>query len=191
MPGDLQDVGALTFELKNPDFATAERVTDAINSFTQRHFGMAAARQRDQRSVDVDAPPNVNKARFIAELGELEVEPDMPARVVMDARSGAVVISQDVQISTVAVTYGNITVRVTETPQVSQPAPFSNGRTVVVPNTQVNVDQSGGTIAIVHGPSLRTLVAGLNQIGLKPSGIIAILQAIKAAGALQADLIVE
>lgn len=189
--GDLQDVGALTFELKNPDFATAERVTDAINSFTQRHFGMAAARQRDQRSVDVDAPPNVNKARFIAELGELEVEPDMPARVVMDARSGAVVISQDVQISTVAVTYGNITVRVTETPQVSQPAPFSNGRTVVVPNTQVNVDQSGGTIAIVHGPSLRTLVAGLNQIGLKPSGIIAILQAIKAAGALQADLIVE
>jgi flagellar P-ring protein FlgI len=191
VPGSLDDIGVLTFELKNPDFATAERVTDAINAFTQRHFGMASARQRDQRSIDVDAPPNVNKARFIAELGELDVEPDMPARVVMDARSGAVVISQDVQISTVAVTYGNITVRVTETPQVSQPAPFSQGRTVVVPNTQVNVDQPDGTIAIVHGPSLRTLVAGLNQIGLKPSGIIAILQAIKAAGALQADLIVE
>ncbi|MDR3406866.1 MAG: flagellar basal body P-ring protein FlgI [Methylovirgula sp.] len=191
VPGDLADLGPLTFELKNPDFATAARVTDAINAFSQRHYGRSVARQRDQRSIDVDPPTQVNKARFIAEIGELDVEPDMPARVVMDARSGAVVISQDVQISTVAVTYGNITVRVTETPQVSQPAPFSHGRTVVVPNTQINVDQPDGTIAIVHGPSLRTLVAGLNQIGLKPSGIIAILQAIKAAGALQADLIVE
>ncbi len=149
------------------------------------------AAERDQRSIDVVAPPHVNKARFIAEIGEFDVEPDMPARVVMDARSGAVVISQDVQISTVAVTYGNITVRVTETPQVSQPAPFSQGRTVVVPNTQVNVDQQDGPIGIVHGANLRTLVGGLNQIGLKPGGIIAILQAIKAAGALQADLVVE
>jgi flagellar P-ring protein precursor FlgI len=191
VPGDLEELGPLTFELRNPDFTTAERVTDAINAFAQRRYGRMLARQRDQRSIDVDAPPDVDKARFIADLGQLDVEPDMPARVVMDARSGAVVISQDVQISTVAVTYGNITVRVTETPQVSQPAPFSQGKTVVVPNTQINIDQPGGTIAIVHGPSLRTLVAGLNQIGLKPSGIIAILQAIKAAGALQADLIVE
>ena len=191
VPGDLADLGPLTFELKNPDFATAARVADAINAFSTALLSRNVARQRDQRSIDVDPPPQVNKARFIAEIGELDVEPDMPARVVMDARSGAVVISQDVQISTVAVTYGNITVRVTETPQVSQPAPFSHGRTVVVPNTQINVDQPDGTIAIVHGPSLRTLVAGLNQIGLKPSGIIAILQAIKAAGALQADLIVE
>jgi flagellar P-ring protein FlgI len=115
----------------------------------------------------------------------------MPARVVLDARSGTIVISQDVQISTVGVTYGNITVRVTETPQVSQPAPFSHGKTVVVPRTQVDVDQQGGPIAIVHGPNLRTLISGLNQIGVKPEGIIAILQAIKTAGALQADLIVE
>jgi flagellar P-ring protein FlgI len=191
VPGDLQDIGSLTFELNNPDFATAARVADAINAFAQRHYGRLVARQRDQRSIDIEAPDNINKARFIAELGELDVVPDMPARVVMDARSGAVVISQDVQISTVAVTYGNITVRVTETPQVSQPAPFSQGKTVVVPNTQINVDQPGGNIAIVHGTSLRVLVAGLNQIGLKPSGIIAILQAIKAAGALQADLVVE
>lgn len=191
VPGDFQDVASLTFELRNPDFATAARVADAINAYTKRHYGRLVARQRDQRSIDVDAPANINKARFIAELGELDVEPDMPARVVMDARSGAVVISQDVQISTVAVTYGNITVRVTETPQVSQPAPFSHGKTVVVPNTQINVDQPNGNIAIVHGTSLRVLVAGLNQIGLKPSGIIAILQAIKAAGALQADLVVE
>jgi flagellar P-ring protein precursor FlgI len=191
VPGELDDIASLTFELKNPDFATAARVADAINAYSQRHYGLQVAHQRDQRSIDFDAPPQINRARFIAELGELDVEPDMPARVVMDARSGAVVISQDVQISTVAVTYGNITVRVTETPQVSQPAPFSQGRTVVVPNTQVNVDQPDATIAIVHGPSLRTLVAGLNQIGLKPSGIIAILQAIKAAGALQADLVVE
>ncbi len=127
----------------------------------------------------------------MAEIGELTVEPDMPARVVIDARSGTVVISQDVQISTVAVTYGNITVRVTETPVVSQPAPFSHGKTVVVPRTQVDVDQPDGLMRIVHGTDLRTLVAGLNQIGVKPEGIIAILQAIKSAGALQADLVVE
>jgi flagellar P-ring protein precursor FlgI len=115
----------------------------------------------------------------------------MPARVVVDARSGTVVIGQDVQVSTVAVTYGNVTVRITETPNVSQPAPYSRGRTVVTPQTQIDVAQQGGHIAIVHGANLRTLVGGLNQIGLRPAGIIAILQAIKTAGALQADLIVE
>ena len=191
VPGQLPDIGPLTLELKNPDFNTAARMADAINAYTRERYGAPLAAERDQRSVALVAPPNVGTARFVAEIGELEIEPDMPARVVLDARSGTVVISQDVQISTVGVTYGNITVRVTETPQVSQPAPFSQGKTVVVPRTQVDVDQQGGPISIVHGANLRTLVSGLNQIGVKPEGIIAILQAIKTAGALQADLIIE
>ena len=88
-------------------------------------------------------------------------------------------------------THGNLTVRVTEAPQVSQPEMFSNGETVVVPRTQVDVTQPNGHLAIINGANLHTLVRGLNQIGLKPSGIIAILQAIKTAGALQADVIVQ
>jgi flagellar P-ring protein precursor FlgI len=96
-----------------------------------------------------------------------------------------------VQISTVAVTHGNLTVRVTETPIVSQPAPLSRGETTVAPRTTVDASQSGGQLAIIRGADLQTLVAGLNQIGLKPTGIIAILQAIKSAGALQAELIIQ
>lgn len=191
VPGALADIGPLTLELKNPDFDTAVRVADAINAYTKQHYGRALAAEQDQRSISLTTPASVDSARFIAEIGDLSVEPDMPARVVIDARSGTVVISSDVQISTVAVTYGNITVRVTETPVVSQPAPYSQGKTVVVPRSQVDVDQQGGPISIVHGADLRTLVGGLNQIGVKPEGIIAILQAIKAAGALQADLVVE
>jgi flagellar P-ring protein precursor FlgI len=125
------------------------------------------------------------------EIGELSIEADTPARVVMDSRSGTVVIGQDVQISTVAVTQGNLTVQITETPQVSQPNAFARGRTVVTPNTQIDTDQSGGPISIVRGTNLSTLVNGLNKIGLTPSGIIAILQAIKTAGALHADLVVQ
>jgi flagellar P-ring protein precursor FlgI len=102
-----------------------------------------------------------------------------------------VVIGQDVQISTVAVTHGTLSVRVTETPVASQPAPMSKGTTVVLPRTQIDVEQAGGQVAIVGGSSLRTLVNGLNRIGVKPSGVIAILQAIKTAGALQADLVVQ
>jgi flagellar P-ring protein FlgI len=191
VPGDLQETGPLVLELKNPDFNTATRVVDAINAYAMERYGMRVAAEKDQRSVSLAKPTRVATARFMAEIGELVVQPDTPARVVIDARSGTVVIGQDVQISTVGVTYGNLTVRITETPQVSQPAPFSRGRTVVVPRTEIDAEQQGGTIAIVRGANLRTLVAGLNQIGLKPTGIIAILQAIKTAGALQADLVVQ
>jgi flagellar P-ring protein FlgI len=191
LPGQLQDIANLTLELKNPDFNTAIRIADAINAYTLERYGMRVASEKDQRSVALTKPARIPTARFMAEIGELLVQPDMAAKVVIDARSGTVVIGQDVQISTVAVTYGNLTVRITETPQVSQPAPFSQGRTTVVPRTQIEADQQGGTMAIVHGANLRTLIGGLNQIGLKPAGIIAILQAIKSAGALQADLVVQ
>ena len=191
VPGQLRDIGQLVLILKNPDFATSVRIADAINAYAKRHYGMHVAHEEDQRSIVLIRPARMGTARFVAEVSELTVEADSPARVVMDSRSGTVVISQDVQISTVAVTQGNLTVQVTETPQVSQPNAFSRGKTVVTPSTQIDADQQGGPISIVKGPNLSTLINGLNKIGLTPSGIIAILQAIKTAGALHADLVVE
>ena len=187
-PGDL---GPLTLDLKNPDFATAVRIADAINTYSVRRWGMRTAHERDFRSVSLTLPGRMEPTRFIAEIGTLLVEPDSEARVVIDSRTGTIVIGQDVQISTVAVTHGSLTVRITEAPVVSQPAPFSKGKTVVVPRTDVDVREPEGQLRILGGTTLRKLVNGLNQIGLKPSGIIAILQAIKSAGALQAELVTQ
>lgn len=192
VPGALATIGPLVLVLKNPDFNTAVRIADAINVFARKRYGAPLAREQDQRSISLSKPARVATARFMAEIGDLLVEPDTPARVVIDARSGTVVVGHDVRISTVAVTHGNLTVRVSEYPEVSQPAPFSDrGRTVVVPRTEIVANQEGGGLAIVGGTSLIGLVNGLNQIGLKPAGIIAILQAIKAAGALHADFVVQ
>lgn len=190
-PGQFSDEKGFVLELRNPDFNTAVSVADAINAFSVPRYGVRVAREQDLRTVALIRPRGVAAARFMAEIGELAVRPDVPARVVIDERSGTIVIGRDVQISTVAVAHGNLTVRVTEMPRVSQPAPFSEGETVVTSDTVVSAEQSGGNLAIVGGTNLQTLVTGLNKIGLKPNGIIAILQAIKSAGALQADLVVQ
>ncbi len=189
--GAFEALGPLVLELRNPDFKTATRIADAINAYTRARYGIRGAAERDFRSVVLRKPPNLSAARYLAELGELKIETDIPARVVIDQRTGTVVIGRNVQISTVAMTHGNLTVRVTETPQVSQPAPFSDGETVVVPRTQVDAVEDGGHLAVVGGTDLQTLVHGLNRIGLKPSDIISILQAVKTAGALQAELVVQ
>jgi flagellar P-ring protein FlgI len=183
--------GPMDLELRNPDFATAVRIADAINAYSWAHYRRRTALEQSPNSVALNKPPGVDATHFIAEVGELMVEPDTPARVVVDSRTGTVVIGQDVQISPVAVTQGSLTVRVTEMPQVSQPAPFSHGRTVVTPQTQIEAAQTGGSVAMLGGSSLRALVRGLNRIGVKPQGIIAILQAIKTAGALQADIVFQ
>jgi len=190
-PGQFSDERVIVLELRNPDFNTAVRIADAINLYSIERFGVRLAREEDLRTVVVDRPPKMNAARFVAEIGDLMAEPDVPARVVIDERTGTIVIGKDVQISTVAVAHGNLTVRVTESAKVSQPTPFSKGETVTTPESFVAADQTGGNLAIVRGPTLQTFVAGLNKIGLKPQGIIAILQAIKSAGALQADLVVQ
>lgn len=189
--GGMADLPELVLVLNNPDFKTATEVADAINAFTGSEFGKAMAQERDLRSIVVKKPTKMSATRFLAEIGDLVVTPDAPARVVVDQRTGTVVIGADVQISTVALTHGNLTVRVTERPQVSQPDPFSGGATVVTPATKVDATEQSGHLAVVGGTDLQTLVQGLNQIGLKPSAIIAILQAIKTAGALQAELIVQ
>ena len=190
-PGKLSDEKVIVFELRNPDFNTAVTITDAINAYTQQRYGIKVAKEHDLRTVSLTRPFFLSAARFIAEVGELSVQPDAPARVVIDERTGTIVIGKEVQISTVAVAHGNLTVRVTENSKVSQPLPFARGETVVTPDTQIEVDQKGANLAIIRGTNLQTLVAGLNRIGLKPPGIIAILQAIKSAGALQADLVVQ
>jgi len=190
-PGHFADAGMLVLELHSPDFTTAVRIADTINNYTGQKYGVRTAREEDLRTVKLLKPRHVTAARFIAEIGELLTETDAPARVVIDERTGTIVIGRDVQISTVAVAHGNLTVRVTETEKVSQPAPFSRGETVVTPESLVAAEQDGGNIAIVGGTNLQALVSGLNKIGLKPPGIIAILQAIKTAGALQAELVVQ
>jgi flagellar P-ring protein FlgI len=187
----IKDGGVLTLELRNPDYKTAVRIVDAINDYAHERFRRQVAYDQDFRTITLFRPPQITVARFMAEIGDLMIEPDMAARVVLDARTGTIVIGQDVQISTVAVTHGTLSVRITETPKASQPLPFSDGKTVITPQTQIEASETGGQIAIVGGASLRSLVAGLNRIGLKPPGIIAILQAIKTAGALQADLVVQ
>jgi flagellar P-ring protein precursor FlgI len=189
--GTFQEMPSLVLELKNPDYKTATLITDAINAYAVRRYGKRVASPRDYRTVVLQKPRDIGTTRFIAELGDLRVQPDTPARVVVDQRTGTVVIGKNVQISTVAMTHGNLTVRVTETPQVSQPEPFSDGRTVVVPRTQIEANEQDAHLAVIGGSDLQTLVKGLNQIGLKPTDIIAILQAVKTAGALQADLVVQ
>lgn len=190
-PGHFAELGLLVLELHSPDFNTAVRIADTINDYTGQRYGLRTAREEDLRTVKLMKPRNVSAARFIAEIGELLTETDAPARVVIDERTGTIVIGRDVQISTVAVAHGNLTVRVSETERVSQPTPFSDGRTVVTPESIVTAEQEGGHMAIVGGTNLQSLVSGLNKIGLKPAGIIAILQAIKTAGALQAELVVQ
>jgi flagellar P-ring protein precursor FlgI len=181
----------MVLELKNPDDATAVRIADAINAFSLERFHRRSAFEMSGRTVELIRPVELSATRYLAEIGELSVRPDTVARVVIDSRTGTVVIGQDVQISTVAVTHGTLSVRVTEAPIASQPAPFSQGKTVQLDRTKIDAQQDGGQVAIVGGASLRALVNGLNRIGVKPSGIIAILQAIKTAGALQADLVVQ
>jgi flagellar P-ring protein precursor FlgI len=177
--------------LRNPDFTTARRIAAAINS----HLGFAAASAENPASVKLDVPPGYSAGivNLITDIEQLRVNPDQMARVVIDERSGVIVMGKDVRISTIALAQGNLTVRITETPQVSQPAPFTQtGDTVVVPRTDVQVDnggQGGRKIAIVSsGVSLQSLVASLNALGVGPRDIITILQSIKAAGALQAEI---
>ena len=164
-PGRFSEEEFLTLELRNPDFATAVKIVDVINGFGKQRYGTKVAREQDLRSVRLQRPRNISAARFIAEIGELMTHPDTPARVVIDERTGTIVIGRDAQVSAVAVSHGNLTVRVTEMPKVSQPAPLSNGKTVVTPETQITADQNGGPLAIVKGANLGELVSGLNRIG--------------------------
>lgn len=186
-----QEVHEITMQLRNPDYSTAVAITDAINQFSRDTYGRATAREIDARTVVVTKPKNITSARFVASIESLPIETDSPARVVLDSSTGTVVIGQDVRVTPVAVSHGALTVRVSETPTISQPNPFSLGETAVEPLTNIEVTQAGTGLGVVNGASLNSLVEGLNQLGVGPRETIAILQTIKNAGALQADLVVQ
>jgi flagellar P-ring protein precursor FlgI len=188
---EFDDQATLTLQLRNPDFSTAVRIADAVNDYTSQRFGMRVAAERDARTVQIRRPKNISAARFYAEIENLVVEADGPARVVIDERTGTIVIGNDVKISRVAISHGTLTVRITEAPRVVQPEPFSKGQTAVEPFTAIDASRPNGRVAVLDGPDLETLVSGLNRLGVKPDGIIAILQGIKSAGALQADLVLQ
>jgi flagellar P-ring protein precursor FlgI len=189
--GELAELATLTLQLRNADFSTAVMVTDVINEYARDRFGKPVAAEQDSRTVMLRKPDGISTARFVAELENLLVVSDAPARVVVDERTGTIVIGQDVRISKVAISHGALTVRITEMPKVVQPEPFSKGETAVEPFTAIDASRPDGRVAVIDGPDLETLVAGLNRLGVKPDGIIAILQGIKSAGALQADLVVQ
>jgi flagellar P-ring protein precursor FlgI len=188
IPFALSDLQQVRIALHNPDFTTASRMAEVINA----KLGGPVAQATDPSTVAMTVPQSygTDVARLITDVEQLRLIPDQVSRVVIDERTGTIVMGDNVSISTVAISQGNLTVRITETPQVSQPEPFSKeGDTVVVPRTNVDVSEGGtGNIAIVGGASLNDLVQGLNALGVTPRDMIAILQAIKAAGALQAEI---
>ncbi len=181
----LGDHPDLHLSLRNPDLTTARRIEDAISEA----LAPGLARATDPRTVDLHLE-GTDVVGTITRIEDLLVDPDTPAIVVVDEASGTIVMGDNVRISTVAIAQGNLTVRVTDDPEVSQPGPLSRGRTAVVPRTRIQVDTgSAHKLGILtEGPTLRDLVAGLNALGVGPRDMISILQAIKAAGALQADL---
>ncbi len=175
----------LRLGLRNPDITTSRRIADAIN----RGLGSRIARSIDARTVSLDLGGR-DPVETLARIEQFRVEPDTVARVIIEEASGTIVMGANVRISTVAIAQGNLTIRVTETPQVSQPAPFSNGETRTVPRTNIEVDdQSERRMGVLPSSvTLEELVRGLNSLGVGPRDMISILQSIKAAGALQADL---
>ena len=188
VPYKMAQDNLLHISLRNPDLTTAERISAVIN----RAIGHIA-QATDPRTVELDLTGR-DKISTLSSIEMLHVEPDSPATVVIDEASGTIVMGANVHISTVAIAQGNLTIRVTETPEVSQPAPFSNGGTTqVVPRTTIQVDdQHDRKMGILPaGVTLRDLVASLNALGVGPRDMISILQAIKEAGALQAELLVR
>jgi len=183
----LNKLGQLRLALRNPDFTTAKRIASAINDF----IGSPAAEPLDPSTVQITIPKNFegNVIALLTEVEQLQIEPDLAAKVIIDERSGIIVMGRDVRVSTVAVSQGNLTVTISETPVVSQPQPFSRGETRVAPRTRVGVQEDGKKLAVVkEGVSLQQLVDGLNSLGIGPRDLISILQAIKAAGAIQAEI---
>ena len=184
----LAELPVLRLSLRNPDFTTAQRVALAIN--TQLRGNLAQATDPSSVLLTVPAARRGDVVGLVTEIEQLRITPDQVARVVVDEKSGVIVMGENVRISTVAIAQGNLTIRITETPQVSQPGPFSNGETAVVPRTDIQVDdQSQNRLAVMpSGVTLQELVQSLNALGVGPRDMIAILQSIKAAGALQAEI---
>ena len=179
----------LTLNLKDGDFTTVQRVTDAIN----QAVGEGAAFAVDATSVKVNAPKNIGqRVGFVSMIENLEVNPaEAVARVIVNSRTGTVVINSTVRVSPAAVAHGSLTVTISENVQVSQPNPLAAGETAVVPQSDVAVAESGSRMFVFDpGVTLDTVVRAVNQVGAGPSDLVAILEALKQAGAMKADLVI-
>ncbi len=178
---------SLKLSLHNPDLTTATRIASAVNAY----IGSNVAQADDPATVHLNVPANYQGGvvGLLTDIEQVKVATDTPARVVINEATGVIVMGSDVRISTVAIAQGNLTIRVSERPEVSQPGPLSNGTTQTMPRTSINVDEGKGKMVVLKdGVALQNLVDGLNALGVGPRDIISILQAIKAAGALQADI---
>lgn len=181
--------GNLLFQLKETDFTTATRMTEAINN----QFGDATAQSLDGTSIQVIQPEDYpdGLVSFISEIENINIAPDTPARIVVNERTGTIVMGQDVRISTVAVSHGNLNLIISESIEVSQPNPFAAGETVAAPVTSIEtVEEDGNLVVLEMGVNIGDIAKALNAIGATPRDLIAIFQAIKAAGALQGELVV-
>lgn len=188
---DLSSLTSLRLALRNADFTTAARIERAINS----DFGRPVALMLDSGTVSLNIPQTrmASVAHALGRIENIEVEPERKARVVVDQRSGTIVMGEDVRISRVAVSQGNLTLRIQEAPLAVQPNPFAEGETVVVPRARADIQEEPGIglAEVAEGASLSEVIAGLNALGVSPRDMIDILKSIKAAGALHAEFIVR
>lgn len=178
----------VTIALRNPDFTTSRRISDAINAM----LGETKAKALDPATVEVEVPDQYqnNLVGLMTNIEQLQVQPDQMAKVVIDESSGIIVVGKDVRINKLAIAQGNLTIKITEIPFVSQPLPFANGETVIGATSVVDVNEGlDSRLSVLDtGVNLQELVDGLNTLGVTPRDLISILQAIKASGALQADI---
>ncbi|MEM9233526.1 MAG: flagellar basal body P-ring protein FlgI [Pseudomonadota bacterium] len=184
--GDLEKVD---LALKNPDFTTAARIEEVLNGA----LGAGKARMLDPGTVVLRFGLDDNPARILSRIESLTLRPDTPARVVVDQRSGTIVLGSDVKLSAVGIAQGNLSIAIAETPVASQPGPFSEGETLTLPRTEIAINQGEpGNVALVEETAtLSDLVSALNALGVTPREIIDILKTMKAAGALHAELVLQ
>jgi len=185
----LPEGSALTYHLKSPDFSSAARMVALINE----QYGPGTALAADSGNVRITPPPAFDNklVSFVAELEHLEIATDAPARIVVNERTGTIVMGKDVRISTVAVSHGNLNLVITESATVSQPNPLAGGQTVVTPQTNITASEDKGNLVVLEmGVSIGEIARALNAIGATPRDLIAIFQAMKAAGALHGELVV-
>ncbi len=183
----LNNKRTLLFSLKNPDFTTACRVSDAINKNT----GKDTAITLDSSTIQINIPASMQSKvpNFIANIELLEIQPDTVAKIIVNEKTGTIVVGENVRISTVAVSHGNLSITIKETVKVSQPEPLSKGSTVIVNDTNIDIDEEKKKVILIpQGATIGHLVRALNAIGVTPRDLISIFQSIKALGALQADL---
>ncbi|MBL8512048.1 MAG: flagellar basal body P-ring protein FlgI, partial [Betaproteobacteria bacterium] len=177
----------IRLELQSTDFSNTQRVADAINAA----FGQALATATDGRGIEIAGPATAaDRVAFLAKLENIEVEKGVPpARIIINARTGSVVMNQSVSIERCAVAHGNLSVSISSTPVVSQPGPLSQGQTVVTEKADIQVKQEGGNlITLEAGAKLADVVKALNALGATPQDLVAILQAMKSSGSLRAEL---